>query len=190
MKKVLTLILALAAIPAFAQTINVPGNQRAQIAFPDQPNQAYELTNMSGRALEISVVNKVSGEQISGFGLGPVGKATINVPELALLEITNPGNKQAKIGYKLIDRKPEVREKKDVYIDFTLRNETMKSIPLIIPGVMNPNLSPMSNSGVSLKIGQEVKFKKKGRVRVLFVVDESIKNGDVLKVGKLIQDYE
>lgn len=181
----------MALVPLFAQqTINIPGNQRAQIAFPDQSNQAYVLTNMSGRELEISVVNKVSGEQISGFGLGPVGKATINVPELAFLEITNPGGKQAKIGYKLIERAPEVREAKDVYIDFTLRNETLKSIPLIIPGVMNPNLSPMSNSGVSLKIGQEVKFKKKGKVRVLFTVDESIKDGDVLEVGQLIKDYE
>ena len=43
-------------------------------------------------------------------------------------------------------------------VPFTLRNNSLKSIPLKIPGVMNPNLSPMSNSGVDLAEGQKVYF--------------------------------
>ncbi len=50
----------------------------------------------------------------------------------------------------------------------------MKSIPLIIPGVMNPNLSPMSSSGVDLKVGQKILFKYKGKREVLLVVTEDL----------------
>ena len=51
---------------------------------------------------------------------------------------------------------------------------------------MNPNLSPQSNSGVRLKVGQEIKYKKGGRAHLLLVVDDSIKEGDVLLVGERI----
>jgi len=69
---------------------------------------------------------------------------------------------------------------------FTLRNNSPKSIPLIIPTVMNPNLSPMSNSGVTLRMGQKVYFKAKGKKRVLLVVDDSIADGDILEVSALL----
>jgi len=49
-----------------------------------------------------------------------------------------------------------------IVVSFTLRNSSLKSIPLKIPGVMNPNLSPDSNSVVSLKIGQKIFFRHKG----------------------------
>ncbi len=73
------------------------------------------------------------------------------------------------------------------YVEFTLRNESAKSIPLIIPGVMNPNLSPMSNSGVSLKVGQEILYKYKGKKRVLLVVSKDLE-GKTLKVNKLLKE--
>lgn len=73
------------------------------------------------------------------------------------------------------------------YVSFTLRNESAKSIPLIIPGVMNPNLSPMSNSGVSLKVGQKVLYKYKGKKRVLLKVTKDLE-GKTLKVHKLLNE--
>ncbi len=77
------------------------------------------------------------------------------------------------------------------YVHFTLRNESTRSIPLIIPDVMNPNLSPMSNSGVNLKVGQEIYFfpkgqKKRGHKELLLIVDESLQD-KVLKVNELIR---
>jgi len=71
-------------------------------------------------------------------------------------------------------------------ISFTLENKSSESIPLLIPTVMNPNLSPNSMSGVSLRIGQEVFFKVKGRKYLLLRVDDSIKKGDVLDVAALL----
>jgi hypothetical protein len=38
------------------------------------------------------------------------------------------------------------------------KNNSLKSIPLTIPGVMNPNLSPLSTSGVSIPEGTVVSF--------------------------------
>ena len=82
---------------------------------------------------------------------------------------------------------PQLALETETVVTFTLRNESAKSIPLIIPGVMNPNLSPMSNSGVNLKVGQEIFFRHKGKKRLLLTVDESLE-GKTLKVAKLIKE--
>ncbi len=73
------------------------------------------------------------------------------------------------------------------YVDFTLRNTTAKSIPLKIPGVMNPNLSPFSNSGVGLKIGQKIFFTNKGKKTLLLSVTEDLAD-QTLDVAKLIRE--
>ncbi len=74
----------------------------------------------------------------------------------------------------------------NTYVDFTLRNNSLKSIPLIIPGVMRPNLSPRSNSGVGLVVGQKILFKYKGKKRVLLIVSEDLE-GSTLEVSKLLK---
>jgi hypothetical protein len=73
------------------------------------------------------------------------------------------------------------------YVPITFQNGSLKSISLEIPGVMNPNLNPMSNSGVSLKIGQKVFFYPKGKKELLFVVDSSIKKDTVLRIDEIIK---
>lgn len=72
-------------------------------------------------------------------------------------------------------------------VPFKLLNPGMKSIPLIIPGVMNPNLSPMSSSGVNLKVGQEILFKYNGKREVLLVVTEDLADTK-LNVKELLQN--
>jgi len=52
---------------------------------------------------------------------------------------------------------------------------------------MNPNLSPFSNSGVDLKIGQKILFKEGGKKYVLLVVDETIAQGDEINVAQLLK---
>lgn len=74
-------------------------------------------------------------------------------------------------------------------VQISLRNPTAKSIPLIIPKVMNPNLSPFSRSGVRLEIGQEIFYKQNGKKRLLLVIDESYSDAE-LNVAKLIRDKE
>jgi len=77
-------------------------------------------------------------------------------------------------------------------ISFTLHNSSAISIPLRIPGVMNPNLSPFSDSGVTLKVGQEIYFYPKGKKstlgkkQILLIVSEDLadKRIDVAKFIK------
>jgi hypothetical protein len=60
----------------------------------------------------------------------------------------------------------------------------------VIPTVMNPNLSPMSNSGVELKIGQNVYFYPNGKSKkreLLFTVDDSFSQYQVLEIDQLIE---
>ena len=75
-------------------------------------------------------------------------------------------------------------------IHFTFHNGSLKSIPLVIPSVMNPNLSPMSNSGISLDVGQKVYFYPSGKSKkreVLFTVDESFKQDQILEIDAMIE---
>lgn len=74
-------------------------------------------------------------------------------------------------------------------VPFTLRNNSLKSIPLEIPGVMNPNLSPMSNSGVDLCIGQKIFCKIDGKKVLLLTVTEDLKD-KTLKVDQLKREKQ
>jgi hypothetical protein len=70
-------------------------------------------------------------------------------------------------------------------VNLTFRNNSFPSIPLQIPGVMNPNLSPKSNSGVTLEGGQEIFFTYRGRKTLLLrICDE--KPGEVVAVDEVI----
>lgn len=75
-------------------------------------------------------------------------------------------------------------------IHFTFHNGSLKSIPLVIPSVMNPNLSPLSNSGISLNIGQNVYFYPNGTSKkreLLFTVDESFQQDQILEIDAMIE---
>jgi hypothetical protein len=75
-------------------------------------------------------------------------------------------------------------------IHFTFHNGSLKSIPLVIPSVMNPNLNPLSNSGVSLNVGQKVYFYPNGKSKkreLLFTVDESFQQDQVLEIDAMIE---
>lgn len=75
-------------------------------------------------------------------------------------------------------------------IHFTFHNGSLKSIPLVIPSVMNPNLNPLSNSGVSLNVGQKVYFYPSGTSKkraLLFTVDDSFQQDQVLEIDAMIE---
>ncbi len=74
-------------------------------------------------------------------------------------------------------------------VPFKLLNKSMKSIHLKIPGVMNPNLSPESSSGVDLKVGQKVFFFVRGRKYLLLEVTEDLR-GKKLVVNELIKELK
>jgi len=75
-------------------------------------------------------------------------------------------------------------------IPMTFHNGSLKSIPLHIPGVMNPNLSPLSDSGVTLEVGQKVFYfpnGKKGKKELLFEVTSDWKKDSILQIHEIIR---
>ncbi len=71
-------------------------------------------------------------------------------------------------------------------VDLTFRNNSLKSIPLEIPGVMNPNLSPLSNSGVGLEKGQKIYFKFQGKRTLLLEITDQ-KDGDIILIDEVVK---
>ncbi|MEN9952397.1 MAG: hypothetical protein RLZZ520_665 [Bacteroidota bacterium] len=75
-------------------------------------------------------------------------------------------------------------------IPMTFHNGSFFPIYLSIPGVMNPNLVPKSNSGVSLDAGQVVYFfpnGKNGKKEILFTVNSSWKRDTILQIDEIIK---
>ena len=55
---------------------------------------------------------------------------------------------------------------------------------------MNPNLSPISDSGVTLEVGQKVFYfpnGKKGKKELLFEVDDTFRKDTILQIDEIIK---
>ena len=79
---------------------------------------------------------------------------------------------------------------KSQVIPMTFHNGSLKSIPLNIPGIMNPNLSPLSDSGIELEPGQKVFYfpnGKKGKKELLFEVDNTFRKDTILQIDEMIK---
>ncbi|OYT87805.1 MAG: hypothetical protein CFE46_11795 [Burkholderiales bacterium PBB6] len=69
--------------------------------------------------------------------------------------------------------------------NLSFENRSDVSIPLEIPGVMNPNLSPNSKSGVTLERGQKVYFRLDGRRALLLEIKDE-QDGQIVVVNELV----
>ncbi len=72
------------------------------------------------------------------------------------------------------------------WVNFTLYNPLLRSIPLVIPGVMNPNLSPLSRSGVTLRVGQKIYYVRNGRRELFYTVPADLAPGSEVDCGALV----
>lgn len=190
MKKVVVILsLLITGIQAFAkEKIEIPPKASVERSYAEFENYDVKLINRSGKQIDISVIHPDSGRQVSGFGLAPRGNTTLYVAPGHILKLKNTSSRELTILLDFVERSPLVKSGSDKKtIPFTLRNSSLKSIPLIIPGVMNPNLSPMSNSGVALEIGQEIYYKKGLKPILLLKVDAAIMPGDKIDVAKRIR---
>ncbi|WP_281615110.1 hypothetical protein [Flammeovirga sp. SubArs3] len=166
----------------------IPAQQTLIYDLSNLDIYACEINNKSNQEVGVQVINKFSGKNIRGFGLNHHAKEIVLVEKEGMLTLKNSSNQPIKIVLSTEETTREAVAMKEPFVTFTLRNNTAKSIPLIIPGVMNPNLSPFSNSGVDLKIGQEILFKEKGKTYQLLIVDQSIEMNSKLDVAQLIKD--
>lgn len=177
------------ALQAQEGEVQLDGKQQLSLFFHQDAAYAVQLRNKAISTVNVRVMHRLSGAFVRGFGLASKGKATVTVEPQEELLLENTAKQQATIQYALKKNKL----KNDVAatsIRFQLFNSTKTAIPLLIPGVMNPNLSPNSKSTVTLKIGQIVYYKSKGRKQELFKVDERILPDAVVDVAALIQKLQ
>lgn len=168
-------------------TIYVPAQQSVEIDYPNYNTFRATLTNKSAEGINVAVRSKNDDQQVRGFGLANKGKADVLVEALNKLVLQNDSDTPIYLNLKIDEATPLVPAADKTYISFTLANTSAVSIPLIIPSVMNPNLSPNSKSGVDLEIGQKILFKENGKRYLLLQVDTSIENGAVIDVPVLLK---
>lgn len=170
-------------------SLEIPPQSSLELDYANYEMYQLELKNKMSKGLEIKVLNKKTGAFVRGFGLGPVGKVEVMVESSSKIVFVNTSNKTAALSVTVKEMDAaKVNKGNTGLISFTLVNSSSESIPLIIPNVMNPNLSPNSKSGVDLKIGQELLFRNKGKRYVLLTVDESIEEGQQLDVYELLKE--
>ena len=168
--------------------LEIPPKASLELDYADYEMYELQLSNNNSKGLEVKVVDKQTGEFVRGFGLGQVGKVEVMVEGSSKIVFTNTSDKTARlsVAFTEMDAK-KVMAANSGLISFTLVNPSDAAIPLIIPNVMSPNISPNSKSGVDLKIGQELIFRNRGKRYVLFTVDENIQEGQQIDVYELLQ---
>ena len=192
MKKILIglLVMIFTGLSAQQAQIQLLGRQSIELDFVDYRFYALKLKNSSSAEIEVSIISRVSNEQVRGFGLAPkstVEEVLIESDSYALF--TNLSDDEALFS---IEASPKVAAPvtESDGVSFTLRNNTLQSIPLVIPSVMNPNLSPKSNSGVYLKYGQKVYLRRGVSKKLILTVDETIREGALIDVDSIIRLVE
>ena len=170
-------------------SLEIPAGGSLELDYANYEMYELQLKNKSIKDIKVQVEDKTTGQFVRGFGLGPLGKVEVMVEATSKIIFTNPNNNTVGLSIKVkeLDAQKVMRGNEGL-ISFKLINSSSESIPLIIPTVMNPNLSPNSSSGVDLKIGQELLFRNKGKRYILFTVDESITEGQEIDVYKLLQE--
>lgn len=178
-------ILLLASCSNAYTSFSIPANDRMEINAPAYALSAATIKNKSSQSINVEVVDSQSGETLRGFGLSANSKERINVENTSQLVLVNKENENAKllVSFSPTELPPATDQE---YISFKLINPSPKALPLIIPSVMNPNLSPFSESGVDLKVGQEILFKEKGKKYVLLTVSNDIQPNEKINVRKLL----
>ena len=181
------LVLIVSGLSAQQAQIELLKGQSVQLDFVDYELYGLKLKNNSSAEIEVSIMSRITEKQLRGFGLSP--KATVQEVVVESDSYALFKNLSDSTATFLVEASPKTNESVSVKdgVGFTLRNTTLKSIPLIIPSVMNPNLSPKSNSRVYLRYGQQVFLNKGMNRKLLLTVDETIREGALIDVDSIIR---
>lgn len=193
MRKTTTIIIVFLLVFTSCSTAQKSNLEIAQgtsmeLDYPNYNMYELQLKNSTGADLEVKVENKSTGEFVRGFGLGPLGKVEVMVEQGSKIVFTNNSTRMGKLSVKILNTDVKLKGASNTNrISFKLINPSDESIPLIIPNVMNPNLSPNSSSGVDLKLGQELLFRNGLKRYILLTVGDSIKEGDEIDVFEILK---
>lgn len=192
--KTLLLLLSFLSLSSNTQpkeTIQIAALKSVELTYDEFGDFDVNLINKSGKPLTVAVLDPKTKKTVKSFGLGPIAEALLTVEKDQILKVTNNSTKEISLDLDFVEKKPyNYNPEFAPVVNFTLHNSSLRSIPLIIPNVMNPNLSPLSNSGVSLKWGQEIYYRKGNKKILILTIDKSIQNGDKVDVPSLIKDLK
>lgn len=193
MKKILFIYL-IATFYAFGQkgersTLIIPPKQVVQIDYPFYQGFNVKIWNESKFVLGVSAREKVTDSVCKSFGLEKGKNELLEVNKGMYLQFENRFLAPLKVSYTL--RKGSTGNKKTTESitpqrAFYLENNTAQTLPLRIPGVMNPNLTPFSRSGVNLTNGQKVYLDLNGKRLLILTVTDSIPHGARIDLAFLI----
>ena len=82
----------------FTKTVTVPGGGKVAVGESFTEGYALHIVNAGkSNGLSVAGINKTTGEQTQGFGLGRMGKVDMWVRESETLHFFNEGTKEAKV---------------------------------------------------------------------------------------------
>lgn len=194
--KQLSILLFFCAFLGFAQkyqqeksTIILSPKQVIQLDYPNFKGYVVKIWNKSKFDLGVSARLKENDSIKKGFGLSKGANATLAIEEEMYLQFENRFLAPLKVEYIVFKGKlgkKKVGRPATPQQGFYFVNTTAQSLPLKIPGIMNPNLSPFSKSGVDLPIGQKIYLKTPGKDLLIFTVTDTIPKGARINVADLI----
>ena len=168
----------------------IPPKNQVSIHLEESLPAEILIKNKGMGKLAVSINYAKNQRQISGFGLDVRTTGKILVKKNCVLQFNNENNFEKVVHFKLEDIS-KIKEQIAVReINLELINKSSKSISLIIPGVMSPNLLPNSTSNLKLKIGQEIIFKKNLNKSIIYTVSEKNEDGDKIYINELIEMVE
>ena len=194
MKNILALVY-LVSLTAVAQKANrseliIPPKQVIQIDYPLYQGFNVKIWNQSKYVIGVSARDKQTDSIRKSFGLDKGSTTLFEVNKGMYLQFENRFLAPINVAYTL--RKASTGAKKHTrpltpQRALYLENNTAQSLPLRIPGVMNPNLTPFSRSGVDLPNGQEIYTNVNGKRILILTVTDSIPHGARIDVARLIE---
>ena len=169
--------------------ILIPPKQIIQINYPLLRNYNLKIWNKSKLDLTISTHKKETDSMIKKFVLVKDSSALLSISNEMYIQFENKYLANIKVEYSF-QNGTSIKKNKIKSLTpqrtFYLENNTAQRIPLRIPGIMNPNLSPFSRSGVDLKNGQKIYLDFNGKRILILEVTDSIKHGDRIDIATLI----
>lgn len=168
----------------------IPPKQVVQIDYPLFKGFNLKIWNQSKFTVGVSTKDKLTDSIRKSFNLEKKNNTLLEVSKDMYLQFENQFIVPLKISY--IIRKGSFLEKKSFESltpqrAFYLENNTAQSLPLSIPGVVSPKLSPFSRSGVNLPNGQKIYLNFKGDKILILTVTDSIAHGTRIDVAYLIE---
>ncbi|MGB1635123.1 MAG: hypothetical protein ACPHBP_08370 [Flavobacteriaceae bacterium] len=168
----------------------LPPKQIVQINYPLYKGFTIKIWNESKYVIGVSARDKKTDSLRKSFGLEKGSRAILEVDEDQYLQFENRFLTPIKVAYMLEKGTPRSKKTNRPLTPqraFYLENNTAQTLPLRIPGVMNPNLEPFSRSGVDLPNGQKIYLELKGKRILLLTVTDTIPHGARIDIARLIE---